>query len=147
MPGPAPKNPATRQRRNKSSTRALLPAEKNPIKRAPSLPSIDSIEWSDLTRRWWRDVWSSPQRDEFLRADLASLFRLAILTNSFFSTFDMEIAREIRLLEREFGFTPLSRRRLEWTVTQTEEAKDRHIVNRSRRSRAIRADDPREVLD
>jgi len=147
MPGPLPKDPAKRQRRNKSATRALLPAEENPIKRAPSLPTIEGREWSPLTVRWWRDIWRSPQRAEFLRADLASLFRLVVLVDMFWVSFDLEIAREIRLLEREFGFTPLSRRRLEWSIAQTEEAKDKHVMNRARRAKKIvDSADPREAL-
>jgi phage terminase small subunit len=58
----------------------------------------------------------------------------------------METAREIRLVEREFGLTPLSRRRLEWTVAETEERKDKHELNRSKRSRIVSGDDPRTIL-
>jgi len=59
----------------------------------------------------------------------------------------VDTAKEIRLLEREFGLTPLSRRRLEWTVVQTEEAKDRREINRIKRAKVIDAVDPRGVLD
>jgi len=147
MPGPVPKNPAIRQRRNKKSTRSALPAERNPIKRAPALPDNPTGEWTDLTRRWWRDVWSSPLRHEFLRADLGALFRLAILVDMFWKTGKLSVATEIRLLEREFGLTPLGRRRLEWTVANAEEAKDLHTENRLKRAKVIDAGDPREVLD
>lgn len=83
-----------------------------------------------------------------MRCDIISLYRLAVLINNYFFSLDLDIAKEIRLLEREFGFTPLSRRRLEWSVAQTEEAKDRHAVNRARRAKKIiDLDDPREVLD
>lgn len=148
MPGPVPKNPAIRQRRNKKSTRALLPAEKNPITRAPSLPKKPEGQWHDLTVRWWRDVWSSPLRDEFLRADLGALFRLAFLTDMFWSEPTLSIATEIRLLEREFGLTPLSRRRLEWSIATTEETKDRRELSRAKMARRmVDADsDPRENL-
>ena len=50
------------------------------------------------------------------------------------------------MLEREFGLTPLSRRRLEWSVSQAEEAKDRHEQRRSKRATIIDGD-PRKVLD
>lgn len=147
MPGPLPKNPLIRQRRNKKSTRAMLPAEDRPITRRPSLPPNPTGDWNSLTEKWWADVWSSPVHHEFLRADLGSLFRLAILVDMFWKTGKLSVATEIRLLEREFGLTPLSRRRLEWTVAQTEEAKDRHDVNRAKRARVIGGDDPRESLD
>ena len=147
MPGPMPKPPALRQRRNKSSTRAMLPAEKSPIVRAPSLPTNPLGDWHGMTRSWWKDVWSSPQSAEFLRADLGALFRLAILVDMFWKSGKLAIAKEIRLLEREFGLTPLSRRRLEWTVAQTEDAKDYHEHKRAKRATMIDAYfDPREVL-
>lgn len=147
MPGPPPKNPAIRQRRNKSATKALLPAEKTPILNPPNLPEFNpDFLWHELTRSWWVDVWNSPQRSEFLRADLGSLFRLAVLVNQFWFSFDLQIAKEIRLLEREFGLTPLARRRLEWTVAQTEDAKDRREISRAKRSKIIDMD-PREVLE
>lgn len=149
MPGPMPKDPAIRQRRNKSSTRALLPAETAPIQRAPRLPAKpDGKTWQALTRRWWLDVWHSPQRHEFLRVDLGALFRLAILVDAFWTSGELELAREVRLLEREFGLTPLSRRRLEWTVAQADEATDRREQQRVARAQVIDvAIDPRGVLD
>jgi hypothetical protein len=99
-----------------------------------------------LSRRWWKDVWSSPLHHEYLRADLGALFRLVFLVDDFWKTGKLDVAKEIRLLEREFGLTPLARRRLEWTVAQAEEAKDRHEQKRSKRATIIDAD-PREVLD
>ena len=146
MPGPMPKNDAIRQRRNKSSSRAMLPPELSPIRRTPRLPKNPTGEWHSLTRGWWRDVWTSPQSNEFLRSDLGALFRLAILMDMFWKTGKLAIAKEIRMLEREFGLTPLSRRRLEWTVTQAEDAADVRELKRSRRAVIIDGADPREVL-
>ena len=83
---------------------------------------------------------------EYLRGDLPALFRLVILVDSFWKTGKLDTAKEVRLLEREFGITPLSRRRLEWSVAQAEEARDRHEQRRSRRAVIIDGDDPREVL-
>ena len=99
-----------------------------------------------MARRFWATIWASPMSFEFLRADEPALFRLLILTNAYWNTGSMNVAREIRMLEREFGLTPLSRRRLEWTVAQAEEAKDRHEMKRARRAVVIDAD-PRGVLD
>ena len=147
MPGPAPKDPALRQRRNKSATRAMLPAETGPRQRAPRLPDLpDGQVWHVMAQRFWAAVWSSPMRFEYLRADEPALFRLVALVNAFWTKGELDIAREIRLLEREFGLTPLSRRRLEWTVAQAEEAKDRHEQKRSKRAVIIEGD-PRGVLD
>ena len=146
MPGPMPKDPAIRQRRNKSSSRALLPAEA-PIEKAPRLPAHPGGGgWSNMARRWWSDIWSSPMHYEYSSGDIPALFRLVLLVDMFWRTGKLDLAREIRMLEREFGLTPLSRRRLEWTVAQTEEAKDRHEHKRVRRAIIIDGD-PREVLE
>lgn len=118
--------------------------------RRPRLPAHPDQKtgWHTMAKRWWKDVWSSPQAHEYLRADLGSLFRLVFLVDQFWKRGSLSLATEIRQLEREFGLTPLSRRRLEWTVAQTEEAKDQHEIKRARRARQlIDHDDPRGVLE
>lgn len=149
MPGPLPKDPSIRQRRNKNSTRALLPAELAPRVRTPRLPKITQmkkvgdqlveveVEWHPMARQFWSVVWSSPMHHEFLRADEPALLRLLMLVNMFWQTGDLSVAKEVRMVEREFGLTPLSRRRLEWTVAQAEEAKDRHEEKRIKRADII----------
>ena len=147
MPGPAPKNPSTRQRRNQSATRAMLPAETSPRLRAPALPA--EREWKALTKRWWRDVWASPMATEYVRADEHGLFRLAVLIDMFWTQPSTKLAAEIRLQQQAFGLTPLDRSRLEWSIEHTEQARDRG--DRQRRSRTIvvsdNADDPRKILE
>jgi len=145
VPGPLPKDPARRQRRNKAATRALLPAESAPIVGRPELPARTDTAWHPLAVQWWDDVWASPQCREFLRADLGALYRLVHLVDRWWQTGQMKLAVEIRLMEREFGLTPLSRRRLEWTVAQSEAAVEKRERQRSRQGRVIEHD-PREVL-
>jgi hypothetical protein len=102
-----------------------------------------------MAKRWWVSVWTSPMRAEFLRGDEPALFRLVALVDSFWKTGELAVAREIRLMEREFGLTPLSRRRLEWSVVQAEESKDRLEDRRVRRAKVVDVDvdaDPRSVL-
>lgn len=147
MPGPMPKDPALRQRRNKSASRALLRPDLLPRKRAPRLPELpDGAPWHKMAVAWWHAVWSSPMHYEYLRGDEPALIRLAFLVHCFWTDHKLEVAKEIRLLEREFGLTPLSRRRLEWSIAQAEEATDRHQQKRSKRAVIIDGD-PREVLD
>jgi hypothetical protein len=142
MPGPAPKDPKIRQRTNKPRSSAMLAPEQNPIKGIPRLPG-NGKGFHPMARQWWKDVWSSPQHSEYLRADLPSLYRLVKLVDVFWNG-DIGVATEIRLLEREFGLTPLARRRLEWQVVQVEGAKEKREINRGRRAKRI--NDPREVL-
>jgi hypothetical protein len=145
MPSPAPKAANLRQRRNKSASRAELPPEMSPIVGQPSLPANPLGDWHDLTEQWWADVWTSPQSNEFLRADLGALFRLAILVDLFWKSGKLPVAKEIRVLEREFGLTPLARRRLEWQVATSAEAADRHAQRQSKRATIL--EDPRLVLN
>jgi hypothetical protein len=125
----------------------MLPAEAVRRERRPKLLTLPKEEsWHPMARRFWAAVWSSPISHEFLRVDEMELFRLLILVNRFWLTGSLDVAKEIRLLGREFGITPLSRRRLEWSVAQAEEARDRHEQKRSRRALIIDGVDPREVL-
>lgn len=141
MPGPLPKDPKIRQRTNRSASRALLPAELSPLEATPRLPKCpDERGWHRMARRWWSDVWTSPMHFEYLRGDRPGLELLAALVNDFWWTGSLAVAKEIRLREREFGLTPLSRRRLEWSVAQAEEAKDRHEHRRISRAEIIEVD-------
>lgn len=121
-----------------------MPAEESPRKRAPALPGVR--EWQPMTRRWWRDVWASPMAGEYLRADEHALFRLAVLVDMFWTEPTKKLASEIRLQQQAFGLTPSDRRRLEWSIEQVEQAKDK--TDRQRRDRAIviEQDDPRTLL-
>ncbi len=125
----------------------MLPADAGHRERQPRLPALpEGTDWHPMAVKFWHVIWDSPMSYTFLRADEPALFRLLMLVNMFWLTGGLAVAREIRMLEREFGLTPLSRRRLEWTVAQAEEATDRHENRRSRRAVIIEAD-PRGVLD
>lgn len=148
MPGPLPKDLALRQRRNKASTRAVLPPELMPRKRAPSLPDHPGEEeWHAMAKKWWREFWRSPLAVETLRVDEMALFILLVLIDSYWKSPSVKLAAEIRQQQKEFGLTPLNRRRLEWQVAQAEEAKDRHEQKRVRRAVIIDGSDPRKALE
>jgi hypothetical protein len=153
MPGPLPKDPSIRQRRNKSSTHALLPATNGRHIHHPSLPKLaEGEEWHPMARKFWETIWESPMSSEFAHGDEPALFRLVILVNLFWKNpkENLDVAKEVRMMEREFGLTPLSRRRLEWTIAETEETQDRHEENRSKRAKRMidgNFEDPRGVLN
>jgi hypothetical protein len=138
---PPKKNPA---RRNKASTRAGLKNDHSV--KAPKLPTG---AWHAMTRSWWKDIWASPMATEFLKADVHALFRLAKLIDDYWSakspTARKELAGEIRLQQQSFGLTPFDRRRLEWTIESTEQAKAK---GKKRRQKEPTGDssDPRGVL-
>jgi hypothetical protein len=153
-----PKDPAVRQRRNKGSTHTILAVESMVRSRAPKLPPLTRTkkvkgqlvviteEWHPMAREFWRSVWASPMRYEYLPADEPALYRLVFMVDQFWKKGSLAIAAEIRQLEREFGLTPLSRRRLEWTVVQAEEAKNKHETHRAQSATIIDVD-PRGVLE
>ncbi len=164
MPGPLPKDPAIRQRRNKVTTQAILVVQDAPRVRAPQLPELPKkkckvkgqvveIEqaWHPMAEKLWKEIWASPMRYEFLRADEGALFRLIFLVHLFWTKGSLAVAAEIRMLEREFGLTPLSRRRLQWMVAHAEEAKDQHLERKAKRAAAsdaiVDVGDPRGVLE
>ena len=144
MPGPLPKDPQLRQRRNKATTRTTLEATAPQRGRAPRLPR--TREWREETRRWWRDVWHSPMAAEYLDADVHGLYRLAVLVDEFWAEPTPKLAGEIRLQQQAFGLTPLDRRRLEWSIEQVEGANSRRQQRTARRVSETAAD-PRQVLD
>lgn len=115
MPGPPPKKPELRQRKNKSATAAMLGEHQQPI---PDLP--DQRIWHPMTSRWWDDIWASPMAVQFLDADRHALYRLAVLIDAFWLEPTKELAGEIRQQESRFGLTPLDRWRLQWKVEPPE---------------------------
>lgn len=148
MPGPAPKHPSARQRRNRTSTAATLVAD--PKLKAPDLPER---EWHPQTLAWWGDVWSSPMAPEYDESDHHGLFALAMLVDDFWSTPDAklrkDLAAEIRQQRQCFGLTPIDRRRLQWEIERTEDAQDRGRKRRAQPAtpaKAAPAVDPRSVL-
>ena len=122
MPGPLPKDPALRQRKNRVSTSATLSVETGLRHHAPALPKLGpEHEWHPLTRAWWKDVWHSPMSGEYLQVDKHGLFRLAALVDRFWRDPSQALAAEIRLQGQCFGLTPIDRRRLQWEVAKVEE--------------------------
>lgn len=147
MPGPAPKDPSVRARRNKSTTRAVLSADHKVV--APKLPT--GIDWHRLTKRWWTDLWASPMATEYAKVDINGMFRVAMLLNDFWLADGHKERAEIQVrLEKadaDYGTSPLARRRLEWQIEATEDAKDRGRGRSTvKKPPALAGDDPRAAL-
>lgn len=146
MPGPLPKKPHMRQRRNVSPSKRTLEVTEDQRLTFFDLP--DDVAHEDevhhLTVDWWGRLWDSPQVGEFLQGDLGSLLRLASLIDQWWCTKKLNVAREVRVLEREFGLTPLSRRRLEWTVTQVT---DKGLTVQNKLEQRVVRSDPRGFLE
>lgn len=127
------KHTSVRQRANKASTAATLKTPEAAI--VPELPVRkdefgEELSWRQETREWWDDVWASPMANEFVNADFHGLFRLAILVDEFMNDPSSKNHAEVRIAQQAYGLTPYDRRRLEWTVEQTEDAKERGAQRR-----------------
>lgn len=144
MQGPLPKDPATRQRRNKVSTRATLSlVADGPMKRPPLPKRGEGRKWHRMTLQFWKAIWASPMAAEYLEADVQSLYRLAVLIDMFWEKPTLGAAAEIYRQQQAFGLTPIDRRRLQWIVEKAEGSK------RGRPSHSgpmDPADDPRRML-
>jgi hypothetical protein len=121
MPGPPPKDPKTRQRRNKVSTAATLPAAGEGRLATPALPKRQrgEVPWHPETVDYWKRVWASEMAGEYLDADIPGLIMLMKLQDRF-NYGELELAAEIRLQRQCFGLTSLDRRRLQWQVGQVQ---------------------------
>ena len=137
MPGPTPKHPSTRARRNVSATKSTLSAEHDV--KAPSLPR--GIQWHTLTKRWWSDLWDSPMAPEYLDMDVNGLFRVAMLLNDFWNAPDAKSRQDaqtrLEKVDVDYGTNPMARRRLEWQIETTEDSK--------RKGRTRRGETPTET--
>lgn len=142
MPGPIPKNPRLRQRRNRVSTAATLYVV-DPISENPELPKRrpDRRKWHQWTVEWWGKVWESEMRNEYLRSDVPVLVRLALLVDNYYHDPKPALLAEIRMQEQRFGLTPLDRRRLQWEVRRANEAERKNRPLTPRESK-----DPRSGL-
>lgn len=160
MPGPPPKHPSLRQRRNKTTTAAKLAAE--PVDREvpalqpryvrdPETHELRVVEWHPRTVEWWGIVWSSPMAAEWLDADVPGLELVAALRDDFHRAetvgLKLKAAAELRLQEARFGLTPIDRRRLQWEVERGESAVERVRRRRREQRPALAGVDPRVALE
>jgi hypothetical protein len=145
--GPAPKSSATRQRRNKKTTKATLSGD-HKVK-APELSKL--IEWHPLARDEWKRIWASPMAVEFTDADRDGLVKLIMLTNDFYAAESaserQKLVAEIRLQRADFGLTPRSRAGLQWEIQRADEAKAKSDRRKGRQAPSGgKSADPREAL-
>lgn len=163
MPGPTPKDPSLRARRNKQTTAAKLSLAPSDVQ-TPELPERHDeegqlIPWHPMAVDFWDEVWSSPMAAEYLDADVPGLFILAALTDAYWKGVmqgrtGKELAAEIRLQRIDYGLTPIARRRLQWEVERAEDATDKGRRRRrvadadegGQDARAKAAVDPRQLL-
>lgn len=121
MPGPAPKDPASRRRRNASVGKTMLPAGGRQGD-APAWPFSTVDEPST-----WAELWATPQAAAWERLGWTrTVARYAMLL------LEVEqpeakgtILAEVRQLEDRLGLNPKAMRSLLWEVTEDELADKR----------------------
>src|SRR4051794_2067987 len=138
--GPPPKPAATRARINRVTTAAVLHAPDPQNIVVPSLPDRPQdwhhplltrppMAWHPLTRAWWADLWAAPMAGEYEATDVHGLLQLAVLVDDFWPAATagdrLAAAAEVRLQGARYGLSPIDRRRLQWQVERTEEARER----------------------
>lgn len=151
MPTPK-KHSSTRARRNVAATATTMGNTSRREGVAAPLPA--GLDWHPAVQAWWEAMWAAPMSDEYHDSDLHQLYILAGLYHAFYTCPDdklrekLAIAAEIRLQRATFGLTPYDRRRLEWTIETTEDAKDKGRARRQRQATPpmAAADDPRRGL-
>jgi len=147
MPGPKPKDPAVRQRRNKASTHDVL----DPNAKVKAPPLTKELLGVELIRpqvhRWWRVVWRSPMAARWLEADYEVLYLVAVLRNKFAADPTPTLAAEIRQQEARVGLDVMSRRRYDWRVEGSRvEEQPASAVREAPADIPEPAEDPRKVL-
>ena len=153
MPGPLPKRADQRRNRRKVSTSTeLVPLTgKVPVPKLP--PSSLDQGWHPRAAEAWDSWWQSPMRQEWQDTDHQNLLMLVDLVNIFHYAHPgdvrgkAELMAQIRLMMREMGLTPMSRRTLQWTVLKVDEEMHKAV---SRRTPArAKKKDPRDqyVID
>jgi hypothetical protein len=116
--GPAPKDPATRRRRNVDPVPTTVVSEDGKL-RGPELPG--GFPWPEQTRSWWGTWRSSAQSQTFTASDWDFLLDTALLHAQLWSG-NHAAATELRLRVAKFGATPEDRARLRMHVRHGEPA-------------------------
>jgi len=133
MPGPAPKNPKTRQRRNVASTRLVLEPRDPKTIVVPELPASET-GWHELTEQAWNRWWSSPVSSAWdMQADLDGLFALAAVLDDFWREPTTNRYDAVRKGMQAYGLSPIDRRRLEWTIDRPEPEVKKRAVGSGRK--------------
>jgi hypothetical protein len=115
---PVPPKPAhLRRNRNRKAGGEWVILDKSYSGPIPDLPPI--YKWSEETRRWWKAIWQSPMATQWLEGDAEALSILALVRQRFLEGDSrVAVARELRLLESNFGLTPAGRQQRRWIVTE-----------------------------
>lgn len=135
MPGPPPKHPDQRRRRNAAPTLTQLPADG----RKGTAPEWPLTKPSAAEQRFWTDVWATPQAAAWERLGwvrtVARYVRVAVQAEK--PKAPAAVCGEARQMEDRLGLTPMSLLRLRWEIKADEVAEARAQRPEARRLRAV----------
>jgi len=111
-----PKDPRTRQRRNRKATDAELPPS---VARRPKLPRRpDGMgRWHDSVKAWWATIWDDPMSGRWRESDVPGLVDIARLRQELHTATGSDLVAltgRIAGMERRFGLDPMARASLGW---------------------------------
>lgn len=137
MPGPLPKDPSSRRRRNVSVGKVVLPAEGRSGD-APVWPFRNAVE-----PYTWAGLWGLPQAVEWERLHLVRVVaRYAVLSESVESAVDVRgpVLAEVRQLEDRLGLSAKSMRAMLWVIGDAEDSQGAPVsslVEKRRRLKVV----------
>lgn len=145
MPGPAPKHPDERRRRNAAPTMVQLPAEGRKGA-APRWP-LGKTQKGETDA--WRAVWKTPQSVAWERMGPGVVRTVAryvrLLVEAEKPGASSTLAGEVRQLEDRLGLTPMAMLRLRWEIVQNETAVAASEESAKKARSRMRAVDPDAV--
>jgi hypothetical protein len=124
VPGPLPNPPDQRRRRNGTSfTGVELPASGR-TGPAPKLPNWR--RWDPKTRRWWKELWASPQATQWDPSGM-SLWVYAALMDMLITEEHPahRLSPELRAWEDRHGLSPKAMASLRWRIADAEPSDER----------------------
>lgn len=123
MPGPPPKDPSTRRRRNATPGFKMLPAVGRPGP-PPEWPIAGAPEFDEIAL--WKRVWTLPQALEWERMhceDIVALYVRAFVRATAPDA-DSKLYAEVRQLDAKIGLSPKAMRDLRWETDEPAEPQE-----------------------
>jgi hypothetical protein len=155
MPGPAPKDPSTRARRNADpipgTVLAFIPGVQPELPRRFETADVDGapirreIDWPERTVEWWGMWGDSAIAEKFTASDWEFLLDTAAIHAAFWDG-DLKQAPELRQRVAKFGATPEDRARLRISYAAADEADERAVRVRKPSVQPTASTDPRRHL-
>lgn len=143
-PGPAPKDPSVRARRNKDTTTPTTIKFVAGVQ--PCLPA--GFPWPDRTREWWQTWGESPLAEHLMAVDWQVLLDAALLHAAVWGTYELTHLPKLISIEKDFGATFTARLQLRIQSEVADQVEDQGKARRQRPGsvQPTVGDDPRSVL-